>query len=159
MSTIKRILLAEDDPRDVELTLAALGEHNLANEVFVVGDGEEALDFLHRRGGFSNRPGGNPAVMLLDLRMPKVDGIEVLRQLRSDHNLCSLPVIILTSSRQDRDVVESCRLGINAYVVKPVEFQEFMRAVKSLGLFWAVLNSPVPVRGAPPPARPPGVPA
>ncbi len=144
MSELKRILLAEDSPNDVELTLAALGEHHLANEVVVVKDGVEALDYLYRRGGFQVRPSGNPAVVLLDLKMPKLDGLEVLKRMRAEAALRTVPVVMLTSSREERDIVESYQLGVNAYVVKPVAFQDFVAAIKSLGLFWAVLNEPPP---------------
>jgi len=142
--TLKRILLAEDSPEDVELTMAALEEHRLANEVIVVGDGVEALDFLHRRGSFRDRAPGNPAVVLLDLKMPRLDGLEVLRDMKVDDWLRAIPVVMLTSSREESDIVESYQLGVNAYVVKPVVFQEFVDAVKNLGLFWAVLNEPPP---------------
>ena len=141
---LKRILLAEDSPKDVELTLAALEEHNLANEVVVVHDGAEALDYLLRKGKFEGLPAANPGVVLLDLKMPKVDGLEVLRRMRADKNLEKIPVVMLTSSREERDIVESYHLGVNAYVVKPVAFQEFIHAVKNLGLFWAVVNEPPP---------------
>jgi CheY-like chemotaxis protein len=141
---LKRILLAEDSPKDVELTLAALEEHNLANEVVVVHDGAEAMDYLMRKGKFAGLPAANPGVVLLDLKMPKVDGLEVLRRMRADKNLQSIPVVMLTSSREERDIVESYHLGVNAYVVKPVAFQEFIHAVKNLGLFWAVVNEPPP---------------
>jgi CheY-like chemotaxis protein len=141
---LKRILLAEDNPEDVELTLAALGEHNLANEVVVVRDGAEALDFLFRRGLNATRSRETPAVILLDVKMPKVDGLEVLRQIKADEHLRTVPVVMLTSSREEADLVESYRLGVNAYVVKPVDFREFIQAVKTLGLFWAVLNEPPP---------------
>ena len=144
MSRLNRILLAEDNPHDIELTLSALEEHHLANEVVVVRDGEEALDYLYCRGKFADRPQGNPAVLLLDLKMPKVDGLEVLRQMRADERLKAIPVVMLTSSREESDLVESYRLGVNAYVVKPVEFEEFVQAVKQVGLFWAVLNEPPP---------------
>jgi CheY-like chemotaxis protein len=144
MTEIKRILLAEDNENDVELTLSALAQHRLANEVIVARDGAEALDYMCRRGRFEDRPGGNPAVVLLDLKMPKVDGLEVLRSMRGDKGLRSIPVVVLTSSREERDIVESYQLGVNAYVVKPVAFQEFVDAVKNLGLFWAVLNEPPP---------------
>lgn len=140
MGSLKRILLAEDSQNDAELTMSALAEYNLANEVVLVRDGEEALDYLYRRQGFANRPAGLPGVVLLDIKMPRVDGLEVLRQIRSDPQLSILPVVILTSSREERDIVESYRLGVNAYVVKPVAFADFLSAVKSLGLFWAVLN-------------------
>ncbi|HZP61610.1 MAG TPA: response regulator [Opitutaceae bacterium] len=138
------ILLAEDNPRDVELTLAALAEHNLANEVIVTGDGAEALDYLYCRGRYQSRPPGNPAVILLDLKMPKVDGLEVLRQVKQDEKLKSVPVVMLTSSREEPDLMRAYKLGVNAYVVKPVEFQSFLDAVKRLGIFWAILNEPPP---------------
>ncbi|HXG68707.1 MAG TPA: response regulator [Blastocatellia bacterium] len=140
----KKILLAEDNPNDVELTLAALEEHHLANAVVVARDGAEALDYLYRRGQFADRPAGNPVVVLLDLKMPKVDGLEVLRQVRNDPQLKSIPVVMLTSSREEQDVVESYSLGINAYVVKPVDFTKFLDVVKQLGLFWVVINEPPP---------------
>lgn len=139
-----RILLAEDDPKDVELTLSALGDYNVANEVVVVGDGEEVLDYLYRRGVFEDRAGGNPVVMLLDLKMPKVDGLEVLRAIKTDDKFRTLPVVVLTSSREESDLAESYQLGANAYVVKPVDFHEFVDAVKQLGVFWAVINEPPP---------------
>ena len=144
MTDLKRILLAEDSAKDVELTLAALQEHHLANEVVVVRDGAQAWDYLSRQGAHSDRPAVAPAVVLLDLKMPKMDGLEVLRRLRSDVNLRTVPVVILTSSREERDIIESYKLGVNAYVVKPVAFDEFIGAVKALGLFWAVLNEPPP---------------
>ena len=144
MTDMRRILLAEDDPNDVELTLAALGENNLANEVVVVNDGVEALDYLHARGRFADRPRGNPAVVLLDIKMPKMDGLEVLKRMKGDEGLRAVPVVMLTSSREESDLVESYRLGVNAYVVKPVDFREFINAVKNLGLFWAVVNQPPP---------------
>jgi CheY-like chemotaxis protein len=144
MHELKRILLVEDDPRDVELTMEALSENSLANEVLVVRDGEEALDYLYHRADFKDRSPGNPAVILLDLKLPKVDGIEVLRTVRFDEDLKMIPVVILTSSRQDRDVVETYKLGVNAYVVKPVNFGDFITAVKQIGLFWAIINEPPP---------------
>ena len=144
MDGLNRILLAEDSANDVELTLAALSEHRLANEVVVVRDGAEAVDYLERRGQFAGRPSGNPAVVLLDIKMPKLDGLEVLRHMKSDDSLRTVPVVMLTSSREEQDLIESYRLGVNAYVVKPVEFREFIDAVKNLGLFWAVLNEPPP---------------
>ncbi|HEV7503143.1 MAG TPA: response regulator, partial [Vicinamibacteria bacterium] len=144
MSVLKRILYAEDSAADVELTLAALEEHHLANEVVAVGDGVEALDYLYRRGAFASREAGNPAVVLLDLKMPRVDGLEVLRQVKSDPDLRTIPVVIMTSSREERDLVESYRLGVNAYVVKPVDFEQFVAAVKEVGMFWAVVNEPPP---------------
>ncbi len=141
---LKRILLVEDSPHDIELTLVALGENNLANEVVVVRDGQEALDYLYRRGMFRLRMDGNPVVMLLDLKLPKVDGLEVLAQVKADPNLKSIPVVILTSSREDQDIVRGYDLGTNAYVVKPVDFHDFVNAIKGLGLFWAVVNQPPP---------------
>ena len=145
MNELKKILIAEDDKNDVELTLTALEEFNLANVVVVVNDGEEALDYLYCRGKFENRIKGNPAVIFLDIKMPKVTGLEVLKQIKSDDNLKMVPAVILTSSREERDLVEGYKLGANAYVVKPVDFEEFIRAVKQLGLFWAVINEPPPV--------------
>jgi CheY-like chemotaxis protein len=144
MNGLGRILLVEDDPKDVDLTLTALGEYNLANEVVVVRDGEQALDYLHARGNYSSRATDNPAVMLLDLKLPKVDGLEVLRQIRSDERLRLIPVVVLTSSREDKDMVASYKLGVNAYVVKPVDFHGFVNAIKELGVFWAVINEPPP---------------
>ncbi len=141
---LRGILLAEDSARDVELTLEALSEFNLANEVVVVEDGVEALDFLFRRGKYKGRTGGSPAVVLLDIKMPRMNGIEVLREIRASEEFKSLPVVMLTSSREERDIIESYEIGINAYVVKPVDFQEFIEAVKTLGLFWAVMNEPRP---------------
>ena len=144
MTDLKRILLAEDNEHDVELTLSALSEYRLANEVVVTRDGAEALDYLYRRGAFRLREEGNPVVVLLDLKMPKVDGLEVLRRMRADEALRTIPVVMLTSSREERDVVESYSSGVNAYVVKPVAFDDFISAVKNLGLFWAVVNQPPP---------------
>jgi CheY-like chemotaxis protein len=144
MNGLKRILLVEDDPKDVELTITGLGEYNLANEVVVARDGEEALDYLYRRGAHQTRENGNPAVMLLDLKLPKVNGFEVLQQIRADEKLKMIPVVVLTSSREERDLVESYKLGVNAYVVKPVDFHQFVNAVKELGAFWAVINEPPP---------------
>ena len=144
METLQRILMVEDDPRDVELSLTALEQYKLANEVVVVGDGEEALDYLHRRGKFMARANGNPAVILLDLKLPKVDGLEVLQQIKADDALKVIPVVVLTSSREERDMVASYKLGVNAYVVKPVDFHEFVNAVKELGVFWAIVNEPPP---------------
>ena len=144
MPELGRILMVEDDPNDVELTLTALGEYNLANEVVVTRDGAEALDYLYCRGNFAGRATDNPAVLLLDLKLPKVDGLQVLQQIKSDENLRMIPVVVLTSSREERDMVESYRLGVNAYVVKPVDFHEFVNAIKELGVFWAVINQPPP---------------
>ena len=142
MDEIKSILLAEDDPNDVELTLAALAEHNLANKVEVVRDGAEALDYLFRRGKFATRPDGNPVVVLLDLKMPKVNGLEVLHKIKTDEKLKTVPVVALTSSRESPDVKRCYDYGVNAYVVKPVGFPDFINAVKQLGIFWAVVNQP-----------------
>jgi CheY-like chemotaxis protein len=137
---MKRILLAEDSANDIELTLMALAEHNLSNEVVVTRDGEEALDYLHRRGAFENREKGNPTVVLLDLKMPKVDGLSVLREVRSDLDLKLIPIVLLTSSNEESDILEGYSLGVNAYIVKPVDFYEFVDAIKQLGLFWSLLN-------------------
>ncbi|MGB6945945.1 MAG: response regulator [Bryobacteraceae bacterium] len=144
MSTLGRILMVEDDPKDVELSLEALEDYNLANEVVVARDGEEALDYLFCRGKFENRSSENPAVLLLDLKLPKVDGLEVLQQIKSDDKLKMIPVVVLTSSHEEKDMVASYRLGVNAYVVKPVDFHEFVNAIKELGIFWAVINEPPP---------------
>ena len=144
MNGLGRILLVEDDAKDVELTMTALEEYNLANEVFVVRDGEEALDYLYCRGVFKSRAKGNPAVILLDLKLPKVDGLEVLQKIRGNGTLKFIPVVVLTSSREERDMVASYKLGVNAYVVKPVDFHEFVNAIKELGVFWAVINEPPP---------------
>ena len=146
MPEFKNILLAEDNANDIELTLAALRANRLANEVVIARDGAEALDYLHRRERFAGREPGNPALVLLDLKMPKVDGLDVLRHVKSDSNLKTIPVVVLTSSREEQDVVRSYDLGVNAYVVKPVDFHAFMDAVKLLGGFWAVLNELPPVR-------------
>jgi len=139
------ILYVEDDERDVELTLGALDQHHLANGVTVVRDGEEALDYLYRRRSFRERATNDPVLVLLDLKMPKVDGFEVLRQIKSDDRLKTIPVVVLTSSREEKDLVASYRLGVNAYVVKPVDFDQFVGAVKDLGLFWLVVNEPAPL--------------
>jgi CheY-like chemotaxis protein len=144
MSTLGRILMVEDDPKDVELSLTALEEYNLANEVVVTRDGEEALDYLYCRGKFATRPNENPAVILLDLKLQKVHGLEVLEQIKSDEKLKMIPVVVLTSSREEIDMVASYKLGVNAYVVKPVDFHEFVNAIKELGVFWAVINEPPP---------------
>lgn len=141
---LKPILLVEDNPNDLELTLVALERSQLANDVIIVRDGAEALDYLNAAGRFENRPAGNPAVVLLDLKLPKVDGLEVLRHIRATPGLRSQPVVMLTSSREEQDLVRSYELGVNAYVVKPVDFQEFVRAISDLGVFWAVLNEPPP---------------
>jgi CheY-like chemotaxis protein len=144
MEAIKRILLAEDDPKDIELTLVALSEYNLANEIEVVRDGVETLDYLYCHGDFASRPEGNPVVILLDLKMPKLDGIQVLRLLKSDDRTRAIPVVILTSSRESHDLEECYKLGVNAYVVKPVRFAEFTEAVKQIGVFWVLINEPPP---------------
>ena len=144
MEALGRILLVEDDPKDVELTLTALDEYNLANEVVVAGDGEQALDFLYCRGNFMRRARENPAVLLLDLKLPKIDGLEVLKQIKGDENLKTIPVVVLTSSHEEKDMVASYALGVNAYVVKPVDFHEFVNAIKELGVFWAVINEAPP---------------
>ena len=144
MSPFKRILLAEDNERDVELTLAALEEHNLANEVVVVRDGAEALDYLGYRGKYADRPKCLPVVVLLDLKMPKVDGLEVLRSMRADPSLKVVPVVMITSSREEQDLVRSYQLGVNAYVVKPVDFTKFVESIKQIGFFWAIVNEPHP---------------
>jgi DNA-binding response OmpR family regulator len=128
----------------VELTLTALEEYKLANEVVIARDGEEALDYLHRRGNFATRSTDNPAVLLLDLKLPKVDGLEVLQQIKSDEKLKMIPVVVLTSSHEEKDMVASYKLGVNAYVVKPVDFHEFVNAVRELGIFWALVNEPPP---------------
>src|SRR5580658_2096646 len=141
---MRRILLVEDDPKDVALTLTALDEYNLANEVVVARDGEEALDYLYCRGNFQTRSGENPAVLLLDLKLPKVDGLEVLKQIKTDEKYSMIPVVVLTSSHEEKDMVASYKLGVNAYVVKPVDFHEFVNAIKELGAFWAVINEPPP---------------
>jgi len=144
MTILGRILIVEDDPNDVELTLTALTDYNLANEVVVTRDGQQALDYLYCRGEFNARSTDNPAVMLLDLKLPKVGGLEVLQQIRSDERLKMIPVVVLTSSHEEKDMIRSYQLGVNAYVVKPVDFHEFVNAVKELGVFWAVINQPPP---------------
>ncbi|MDB5296400.1 MAG: chemotaxis protein CheY [Phycisphaerales bacterium] len=164
MAELKPILLVEDNPKDLELTLAALAKSQLANDVVITRDGAEALDYLNCQGAYANRPFGLPAVVLLDLKLPKVDGLEVLRRIKSEAGLRSIPVVMLTSSREEVDLVRSYSLGVNAYVVKPVGFKDFVDAVQDLGMFWAVLNEPPPgavrARGgpatSPPPGRPPG---
>jgi len=144
MAALKRILLVEDNERDVELTLAALEEYNLANEVIVARDGAEALDYLYQRGKYSDRVDGLPAVVLLDLNMPKVDGMEVLQRMKIDPVLKQVPVVMVTSSRVEQDLVRSYELGVNAYVVKPVDFQKFIESIRQIGFFWAIINEPPP---------------
>src|ERR1700735_3465246 len=139
-----RILMVEDDPKDIDLTLSALEEYNLSNEVVVARDGEEALDYLYCREKFRERTSDNPAVLLLDLKLPKIDGLEVLQHIKADERLKMIPVVVLTSSREERDMVASHKLGVNAYVVKPVDFHEFLNAIKELGVFWAIINEPPP---------------
>jgi CheY-like chemotaxis protein len=146
MSNLRPILLAEDSPKDIELSVAALKKNNFANEVVVVRDGAEALDYLYRRGKFSSRAAVLPIVMLLDLKMPKVDGLEVLRRIKGNEALKMIPVVMLTSSREEADLMKSYELGVNAYVVKPVGFQEFVEAIRQTGMFWAVINEAPPAR-------------
>jgi CheY-like chemotaxis protein len=141
---LKRVLLVEDSRNDAELTLTALGESGLANEVVWVKDGQEALDFLFKQGAHTGRSDGFPAVVLLDLKLPKVDGLQVLQRVKSDPEMKTMPVVMLTSSREEVDVTKSYGLGVNAYVVKPVGFAEFVQALRELGLFWAVVNQPPP---------------
>jgi CheY-like chemotaxis protein len=147
IAELRHIVLAEDNANDVELTLAALRENHVINEVVVVRDGADALDYLHKRNRYADRVTGNPALLLLDLKMPKVDGIEVLRQVKSTPALKTIPVVVLTSSREEQDLVRTYDLGVNAYVVKPIEFHEFMDAVRMLGSFWALVNETPPNGG------------
>ena len=149
MTQLKRILLVEDSPRDAELALNALEEHQLANEVVHVRDGAEALDYLYRRGEFAGRADLQPALVLLDLKLPKVDGLEVLRQIKQDPEMKIIPVVMMTSSREERDLMQSYNLGVNAYVVKPVKFQDFIAAVKQVGAFWAIVNEAPPSAAGP----------
>jgi CheY-like chemotaxis protein len=144
MAEIRTLLIAEDNANDAELTVAALQENHLANDIVVTRDGAQVLDYLHRRNAYAGRSGGHPAVLLLDLKMPKVDGLEVLQQMKADPALRTIPVVMLTSSREEQDLVRSYNLGVNAYVVKPVDFHAFVEAVKTLGGFWAVINEPPP---------------
>jgi CheY-like chemotaxis protein len=144
MADLRPILLVEDNPRDLELTLAALERCQLANEIVVARDGAEALDYLYVRGDFGGRVAGSPAVVLLDLKLPKIDGLEVLAKIKADAKLRRIPVVMLTSSREERDVVRSYELGVNSFVVKPVDFSEFFKAIQELGMFWAILNEPPP---------------
>jgi CheY-like chemotaxis protein len=144
MDNLGKILLVEDDPNDVELTLTALDENRLANEVVVARDGEEALDYLYRRRTYTSREAGNPSVVLLDLKLPKVDGLEVLKRIKDDPDLKKVPIVMLTSSHEEQDLVRSYDSGVNAYVVKPVGFESFIEAIKEVGLFWGVINQPPP---------------
>jgi CheY-like chemotaxis protein len=144
MEATKRILLIEDDPKDIELTLSALSEYNLTNDVAIARDGVEALDYLHRRGSFAKRSPGNPVVILLDLKMPRMDGVQVLKELKADEQLSLIPVVVLTSSHESLDLQACYQLGVNAYVVKPVRFVDFVEAVKQIGVFWVLVNQPPP---------------
>jgi CheY-like chemotaxis protein len=144
VADLRPILLVEDNPRDLELTLAALAKCQLANEIIIARDGAEALDYIYARGDYSERPTGDPAVILLDLKLPKIDGLEVLATLKRDSNFRQIPVVMLTSSREERDLVTSYEQGVNAFVVKPVDFNAFFEAIESLGMFWAILNEPPP---------------
>ena len=147
MINLRTILLAEDNPKDVELTIEALSEHNLANHVVVVKDGVEAMEYLRYEGNYKQRKQGNPAVLLLDIKMPRMNGIEVLKAIRSDEKLKTIPVVILTSSREEPDLKKCYELGVNAYVVKPVNFKDFICAVKEIGIFWALINELPPEKG------------
>jgi CheY-like chemotaxis protein len=140
---VRKILIVDDSPKDVELTVSALAEKNLANEVIVAEDGVEALDYLYKRGLFSGEH-SNPAVILLDIKMPRMNGIEVLKHIRSNPEFKFIPVIMVTSSREEKDLVESYKLGANSYVVKPVDIVQFIDAIKTLGQYWAVINQPPP---------------
>jgi CheY-like chemotaxis protein len=140
MIEVKKILLVEDNPNDVELTLEALKEHSLANRVVVLNDGVQAMEYLYYEGIYKNREKENPAVILLDIKMPRMDGIEVLQEIKNSPELKTIPVVMLTSSREEPDLKKCYELGVNAYVVKPVNFKDFFEAVKQLGIFWAVLN-------------------
>lgn len=144
-----RILLVEDDPNDVELTLSALRRDGDLGEVAVVRDGQEALDYLFRRGDYASRASSNPPVVLLDLKLPKVGGIEVLERVKADPSLKTVPVVVLTSSREEGDLLRSYDLGTNAYVVKPVDFQDFIEAVRQVGRFWTAINQAPPDTGDP----------
>jgi CheY-like chemotaxis protein len=144
MNEAKRILIAEDDENDAELILKAMEKYNITNEVVVVEDGAEALDYLYRRGDYKARAEGNPVLVLLDIKMPRVNGLEVLQEIRADEQLKLIPTAMLTSSRQEGDLLVSYQLGVNAYVVKPVDFNRFVEAVRELGVFWLMVNEPPP---------------
>jgi CheY-like chemotaxis protein len=144
MSDLRPILLVEDSPKDLELTLAALRKCQLANDIVIARDGEEAIDYLYSTGKHAGRAEGYPAVVLLDLKLPKIDGLEVLERIKGDPKLRHIPVVMLTSSREEQDLVSSYELGVNAFVVKPVEFTKFFKAIEDLGVFWAILNEPPP---------------
>ncbi len=144
MADLRPILLVEDNPKDLELTLAALAKCQLANEIVVARDGAEALEFLYQRGPHASRPPGDPAVVLLDLKLPKVDGLEVLEKVKNDPAQRHIPIVMLTSSREEQDLVRSYQLGVNAFVVKPVDFREFFEAIQDLGVFWGIINEPPP---------------
>jgi len=146
MPDLRPILLVEDSPKDLELTLAALKKCQLANDIVIARDGEEAIDYLSHSGKHAGRAEGFPAVVLLDLKLPKVDGLEVLERIKGDASLRHIPVVMLTSSREEQDLVRSYELGVNAFVVKPVEFTKFFQAIEDLGVFWAILNEPPPPR-------------
>jgi len=148
VTSLRPILLVEDNPKDIELTRAALEKCQLANDIVIARDGTEALDYLYRRGAYENRDGGDPAVVLLDLKLPKVDGLEVLAKVKGDDLMRQVPVVMLTSSREEVDLLRSYQLGVNAFVVKPVDFREFFEAIRDLGVFWAILNEPPPRAGA-----------
>ena len=145
MTDLRPILLVEDNASDVELTLTALQRCQISNAIVVARDGVEALDWLFVRNAFAGRPPGNPTVVLLDLKLPRLDGLEVLAQVKRDEHLCHVPIVMLTASRQEQDLVRSYQLGVNAYVVKPVDFSDFFAAIRDLGVFWARLNEPPPV--------------
>jgi len=144
----KRILLVDDNPNDIELAICALEEVGVSDEVAVVNDGDEALAYLRREGTFAERPEGNPVVTVLDMKMPKVSGLEVLRQIKADEQLRNIPVVMLTSSREQQDLENSYAAGVNAYIVKPVDFEQFLSAVKQIGNFWTQMNEPPPISHA-----------
>jgi CheY-like chemotaxis protein len=144
MAKLKQILYVEDSENDIELTTEALRDLSLANEIIIARDGAEALDYLYKRGRFEERPTDPPILILLDLKLPKISGLEVLRTIKNDPALRSIPVVVLTSSREEKDLVEGYRLGVNAYVVKPVDFRQFVQSVRNLGCFWALINEPPP---------------